>query len=96
MHKKRLLIVYFLFLTSMLLVSVRIYIIATDGSSAQKVLSGQYSRKLEIAERSGFVFDRNGKLCGMISLGDIACREESVMDAADALTDITSGIREGE
>lgn len=38
----------------------------------------------------------NGKLCGMISLGDIACREESVMDAADALTDITSGIREGE
>ena len=35
----------------------------------------------------------NGKRCGMISLGDIACREESVMDAADALTDITSGIR---
>lgn len=69
MHKKRLLIVYFLFLTSMLLVSVRIYIIATDGSSAQKVLSGQYSRKLEIAERSGFVFDRNGKLCGIAEDG---------------------------
>ena len=36
---------------------------------------------------------RDGKLCGMISLGDIACREESTMDAADALMDITSNIR---
>jgi len=34
----------------------------------------------------------NGRLCGMVSLGDLACREESVMDAADALTDITSNI----
>lgn len=34
----------------------------------------------------------NGKLCGMVSLGDLAKREESVMDAADALTDITSNI----
>ena len=34
----------------------------------------------------------NGKLCGMVSLGDLANREESVMDAADALTDITSNM----
>lgn len=34
----------------------------------------------------------NGRLCGMVSLGDLAKREESVMDAADALTDITSNI----
>jgi len=34
----------------------------------------------------------NGKLCGMVSLGDMANREESVMDAADALSDITSNI----
>ncbi len=34
----------------------------------------------------------NGKLCGMVSLGDLAKREESVMDAADALTDITSNV----
>ncbi len=32
----------------------------------------------------------NGRLCGMVSLGDIACREESVMDAADALSDISA------
>ena len=32
----------------------------------------------------------NGKLCGMVSLGDIACKEESSMDAGDALTGISS------
>ena len=36
----------------------------------------------------------NGMLCGMVSLGDLACREESAMDAADALTDITGNISE--
>ena len=34
----------------------------------------------------------NGKLCGMVSLGDIATREESAVDAGDALTDISSNI----
>lgn len=35
----------------------------------------------------------NGYVKGMISLGDLACREESIMDAADALSDISSHIR---
>lgn len=35
----------------------------------------------------------NGYVRGMISLGDLACREESIMDAADALSDISSHIR---
>lgn len=34
----------------------------------------------------------NGKLCGMVSLGDLAGREDSSMDAADALTDICANI----
>lgn len=32
----------------------------------------------------------NGKLCGMVSLGDLAVRKESGMDAADALSEISS------
>ena len=36
----------------------------------------------------------NGRLCGMVSLGDLARREESVMDAADALMDISDNISE--
>ena len=60
----------------------------TDAAVAAHLMGRQQIRRLPVVE--------NGKLCGMISLGDIACREESVMDAADALTDITSGIREGE
>ena len=31
----------------------------------------------------------NGKLCGMLSLGDLALKEESCIDAGDALTEIS-------
>lgn len=34
----------------------------------------------------------DGKLCGMVSLGDLARREESIMDAADALMDISNNV----
>ncbi len=37
----------------------------------------------------------NGKLCGMVSLGDLAKQEESVMDAADALMDISGNVSAG-
>ena len=59
-----------------------------DAGVAAHLMGRQQVRRLPVVE--------NGRLCGMISLGDIACREEGVMDAADALTDITSGIRKGE
>ena len=35
---------------------------------------------------------KNGKLCGIVSLGDLAASEMSVMDAADALADVSSNI----
>lgn len=34
----------------------------------------------------------NGKLCGMVSLGDLANREDNVLDAADALAEITANV----
>lgn len=34
----------------------------------------------------------NGKLCGMVSLGDLAVREETVIDASDALADVSSNL----
>ena len=37
---------------------------------------------------------RNGRLCGMVSLGDMARLEDTVMDAADALSDITGNLSE--
>ena len=36
----------------------------------------------------------NGVLCGVVSLGDMASCPDSVMNAADALSDITENIRE--
>lgn len=34
----------------------------------------------------------NGKLCGMVSIGDMAVREETVLDAGDALADVSSNL----
>lgn len=53
---------------------------------AAHLMGRQQVRRLPVTE--------NGKLCGMVSLGDLASREQSVMDAADALSDITSNISE--
>ena len=35
---------------------------------------------------------KEGKVCGMVSLGDLAKQEETVMDAADALWDISENL----
>ena len=51
---------------------------------AAHLMGRQQIRRLPVVE--------NGKVCGMVSLGDMANREDSVMDAADALTEITSNI----
>lgn len=55
-----------------------------DVGVAAHLMGRQQIRRLPVVE--------NGKVCGMISLGDMANREDSVMDAADALSEITSNI----
>ena len=57
-----------------------------EAGAAAHLMGRQQVRRLPVVE--------NGKLCGMVSLGDLAAREDSVMDAADALSDITSNISE--
>lgn len=56
-------------------------------STAAHFMGRQQVRRLPVME--------NGKLCGMLSLGDMAQREESAYDASDALGEITSNISEG-
>lgn len=55
-----------------------------DTGVAAHLMGRQQVRRLPVVE--------NGRLCGMISLGDLAKREDSIMDAADALSDITENI----
>ena len=52
--------------------------------AAARLMGQRQIRRLPVVER--------GRLCGMVSLGDIAGEEESVYDAADALTEITGNI----
>ena len=56
-----------------------------DAGTAAHLMGSQQIRRLPVVE--------NGKLCGLLSLGDLANREESAYDAADALSEITSNIR---
>ena len=58
-----------------------------DAAVAAHLMGSRQVRRLPVVE--------SGKLCGMLSLGDLTKREESVMDAADALTDITSNLFDG-
>ena len=51
---------------------------------AAHLMGRQQIRRLPVTE--------NGRLCGMVSLGDLAKNEESIMDAADALQDISGNI----
>ena len=56
----------------------------TDTGVAASMMGRQQVRRLPVLD--------GGKLCGMVSLGDLAGRDESFYDAADALCDITGNI----
>ena len=53
-------------------------------SAAAKLMGRKQVRRLPVTE--------NGVLCGMLSLGDLASAEESLMDAGDALSEISGNI----
>lgn len=55
-----------------------------DTAVAAHLMGRQQVRRLPVVE--------DGKLCGMVSLGDLAVREQSNPDAADALGDISTNI----
>ena len=57
-----------------------------DAAAAASLMGRQQVRRLPVVE--------NGRLCGMVSLGDLANRDESCYDAGDALAEISSNISE--
>ena len=59
----------------------------TEVAVAAHLMGRQQIRRLAVTEK--------GRLCGMVSLGDLAGTEESIMDAADALQDISGNVIEG-
>ena len=68
--KSRITVVYIILTSMLAFVILRLYIVSSADTASQ-VLSGQYSRKLTVAERHGFIFDRNGKLLNSIKDGNI-------------------------
>lgn len=55
-----------------------------DVGAAAHLMGREQIRRLPVVE--------NGKLCGMVSLGDMANREQSAIDAGDALSEISSNL----
>ncbi len=53
-------------------------------SLAASLMGREQIRRLPVVE--------NERLCGMVSLGDLAVKEESCIDAGDALTEISSSL----
>lgn len=56
----------------------------TEVAAAARLMGARQVRRLPVVE--------NGRLCGMLSLGDLAACEENSFEAADALMEITSNI----
>ena len=55
-----------------------------DTGAAAHLMGREQVRRLPVVE--------NGRVCGMVSLGDLSQNEDSVYDAGDALSEITSNI----
>ena len=52
-----------------------------DAAAAAGLMAREQIRRLPVVE--------NGRLCGMVSLGDLAVQEETALEAADALSGIS-------
>ena len=57
-----------------------------DAAVAAHLMGRRQVRRLPVVE--------NGRVCGMLSLGDLAGREENAPDAADALAEISENVRQ--
>ena len=55
-----------------------------EAAVAAGLMGREQIRRLPVVE--------NGKLCGMVSLGDLAMQEETIYDAGDALMEISSNV----
>ena len=55
-----------------------------DSAAAAELMGKAQIRRLPVME--------NGRLCGMVSLGDLAVQKETSLDAGDALSGISSSL----
>lgn len=71
-HQKRACIVFCVILLVCLILTIRIYDISMYATQAKEVLSGQYTRKVTVAEHSGFVYSSDGGLLSHNESGAVA------------------------
>ena len=94
--QKRATLLYCILLGCFAVLTLRLYKLS-DGNMSQTVLSGQYTRRLDVVSRDGFVYDRNLKLlshqkCGFAILVNPAELKDSINSTALELSDVCDDI----
>ncbi|MBE6704340.1 MAG: penicillin-binding protein 2 [Ruminococcaceae bacterium] len=92
-YTRRTTAVYIIMMTMFVLVTVRLYAVM-NSSAASQVLKGQYTRKLDVIQRRGFIYDRNGILLNMKKEGHICIIDPSVCDDKATLSEKLSYVSE--
>lgn len=69
-YRRSLAVLYILIMAMFVFVMLRLYSVTSENKASQ-VLSGQYSRKITVAERRGFIYDRNGEYLNTLERGNI-------------------------
>jgi len=90
-YNKRAASVYIAVIAVMCLLYFRLAALAAGGGDALPSLGGQYTRRLDIAERRGFIFDRNGEpmaghMDGYVIFIDLAALDIPAETAAASLS----------
>lgn len=87
--KLKMVVLYIILMILLLLVSGRLYAVMIS-DTASEVLGGQYTRKLDVAERRGFIYDRNGVAMNMKNDGYITVINPSECNDISALSEKAS------
>ncbi len=71
-HHRRACIVFCIILLICLVLTIKLYDVAMYGTQAKEVLSGQYTRKVTVAEHNGFIYSSDGKILSHQENGAVA------------------------
>ncbi len=91
-YQKRVCVLYCIVLFLVFVLCARLYSLSTpDSNRAMEVLEGQYTGKISVAERSGFVYDRNCELLSHKKTGCVALVNPAECKDAKRLSTVLSG-----
>ena len=91
-YEKRVCILYCVFVSAVLLLCVRLYNLSKpETNMSMQVLDGQYTGRIDVCERSGFIYDRKGRIISHRISGRIAIVNPAEAEDVLSLSEELSG-----